>query len=246
MPANGVPLKQIARELGLARGTVRRFARNTVEDVLPQPRTTSEPSALAPYYDHLHRRFAEGVTNAAVLHAEIRALGFRGARETVRRYLQPLRANDRTPKTDDWEIPGSGLDADESPFAAAVRELEEELGMSVVPGRLLVVDWVPPRPGRTDGVMFVSDGGVLDPARESRIKLPPEELRSWAWSTQTEADSLPSDLLARRVRAALRTLSAGVTLYLENGAPVAGAGSTAGCPDWKPASAGRGGARRGR
>ncbi|MDT5028081.1 MAG: hypothetical protein QOE61_4507 [Micromonosporaceae bacterium] len=122
---------------------------------------------------------------------------------------------------DDWEIPGGGVDADESPLAAAVREMKEELGMSVVPGRLLVVDWVPPRPGRTDGVMFVYDGGVLDPAHESGIQLPPEELRSWAWSTPAEADSRLSDLLARRVRAALRALSAGVTLYLENGVPVA-------------------------
>jgi 8-oxo-dGTP diphosphatase len=121
----------------------------------------------------------------------------------------------------DREIPGGGVDADESPLAAAVRELKEELGMSLVPGRLLVVDWVPQRPGRTDGVMFMYDGGVLDPAHESGIKLPPEELRSWAWSTPTEADSRLSDLLARRVRAALRALSAGVTLYLENGVPVA-------------------------
>jgi 8-oxo-dGTP diphosphatase len=91
----------------------------------------------------------------------------------------------------------------------------------VAPGRLLVVDWVPPRPGRTEGVMFVYDGGVLDPAREAQIRLPGEELRSWAWSTPAEADARLSQLLARRVQAARRALSGGVTLYLENGSQVA-------------------------
>ena len=109
------------------------------------------------------------------------------------------------------------MDADESPYDAAVRELKEELGILVAPGRLLVVDWVPPRPGRTEGVMFVFDGGVLDPARGSEIHLPVEELRSWASSTPDEADSRLSELLARRVRAARRALDEGVTMYLENG-----------------------------
>src|SRR5437016_12465021 len=62
---------------------------------------------------------------------------------------------------DHWEIPGGAVDADESPYAAACREVKEELGLSRPPGQLLVVDWVPPRPGRTEGLMMVFDGGVL-------------------------------------------------------------------------------------
>ncbi len=118
---------------------------------------------------------------------------------------------------DHWEIPGGCVDADESPYDAAVRELKEELGLSVAPGRLLAVDWVPPRPGRTEGVMFVYSGGVLDPVREIEIHLPPDELRSWAWCTSAEADGRLSPLLARRVAAATRALHEGVTVYLENG-----------------------------
>jgi ADP-ribose pyrophosphatase YjhB (NUDIX family) len=63
---------------------------------------------------------------------------------------------------DYWEIVGGCVEADESPRHAAAREVKEELGRTVVPGRLLVVDWVPPRPGRTEGVMFIFDGGALD------------------------------------------------------------------------------------
>jgi 8-oxo-dGTP diphosphatase len=121
---------------------------------------------------------------------------------------------------DYWEIPGGCVEADESPYDAAARELTEELGLSVPPGRLLVVDWVPPRTGRTEGVMFVFDGGVLDPVREAEIHLPADELRSWAWSEPDEADSRLSELLARRARAAQRANADGVTLYLEDGNPV--------------------------
>ncbi len=44
------------------------------------------------YQPHLHRRWTEGCHDAAVLHAEITALGYRGSLRTVYRYLQPLRA----------------------------------------------------------------------------------------------------------------------------------------------------------
>lgn len=118
---------------------------------------------------------------------------------------------------DYWELPGGAVDADESPYDAAVRELKEELGLSVTPGRLLVVDWVPPRAGRTEGVMFVYDGGVLDPVKATEIHLPADELRSWAWSTPAEAQKRLSALLARRAAAALEATHGGGTVYLENG-----------------------------
>jgi hypothetical protein len=86
------------------------------------------------------------------------------------------------------------VDADESPYDAAVRELKEELGILVAPGRLLVVDWVPPRPGRTEGVMFVFYGGVLDPARGSEIHLPVEELRNSIDSNTGRSHRLRSDM----------------------------------------------------
>src|SRR4051812_29349297 len=80
-----------------------------------------------------------------------------------------------------WEIVGGCVEENESPRQSAVREVKEELGKAVTPGRLLVMDWVPPRPGRTEGVMFVYDGGVLDEGAVADIRLPADELISWAW-----------------------------------------------------------------
>jgi ADP-ribose pyrophosphatase YjhB (NUDIX family) len=112
-----------------------------------------------------------------------------------------------------WELPGGVVEAGESPRQAAAREITEELGLSIVPGRLLVVDWVPPRQGRTDGLMVVFDGGrCRGPAR-----LAESELRSWAWSDPAEAAERLLPLLARRAAAALQALLTGATTYLEDG-----------------------------
>jgi 8-oxo-dGTP diphosphatase len=121
---------------------------------------------------------------------------------------------------DEWEIPGGSVEADESPFTAAAREVHEELGLVVTPGRLLVADWVAAREGRTEAVGFIYAGEVLDLAREAEIQLPADELRSWAWCNPAQAETLLSKFLARRVSAALQALQDDTMLYLENGSPV--------------------------
>ncbi|MEV0900433.1 NUDIX hydrolase [Actinoplanes sp. NPDC049802] len=117
----------------------------------------------------------------------------------------------------DWEIPGGAVEADESPRAAAVRELREELGLSTPVGRLLVTDWVPPRDGRTEGLMLVFDGGILTPEQTAAIIVPPAELRGWSWCTAAETEARLSPQLARRVAAAISARSEGASRYLENG-----------------------------
>ncbi|MFG2044025.1 NUDIX domain-containing protein [Dactylosporangium sp. NPDC048998] len=116
-----------------------------------------------------------------------------------------------------WELPGGVVEGDESPYDAARREVGEELGLAMSPGRLLVVDWVPPRPDRTEGVMFAYDGGVLDAEATANLQLPADELRSWAWCTLAEAQQRLPPLLARRAAAALEATAGAVTYYLEDG-----------------------------
>jgi len=121
---------------------------------------------------------------------------------------------------DRWEIPGGTVEAGESPLAAAHREVGEELGLSRWPGALLVVDWVSPTPGRTEGLMLVFDGGRLSPAEAAGLTLPADELRGYAFCTAREAARLLPPLLARRVGAALVARATGSVAYLEDGRPV--------------------------
>ncbi|BCJ65737.1 ISL3 family transposase [Polymorphospora rubra] len=87
----GVGISAIADTLGLDRKTVRRYAHTTTaEELLTQPAHPGGKT-LQPYLAHLHRRWNEGCTDAATLHAEIREQGYRGSHRTVRRHLQPIR-----------------------------------------------------------------------------------------------------------------------------------------------------------
>lgn len=116
-----------------------------------------------------------------------------------------------------WEIPGGAVDADESPWATATRELTEELGWERPLGRLLVVDYVRPQDSRPEGVVFVFDGGVLDEADLLNMVFPDGEILSAGFHTLAEARGKAKPLLADRLAAALQAAEQGVTALCEQG-----------------------------
>lgn len=122
---------------------------------------------------------------------------------------------------DYWELPGGVVETNESPGAAVIREIREELSLAVSLGRLLVLDWVPPGLYPNDGAMVVFDGGVLLADHTAKIVLQAEELRSRAWCDDEEVAKRLPGVLARRVAAALRARADGTTAYLEDGFHVA-------------------------
>jgi 8-oxo-dGTP diphosphatase len=114
----------------------------------------------------------------------------------------------------EWEIPGGMVEPGESPRAACVRELREELGLDLEPGRLLVTDWAP-RDG-LDRVLFVFDGDTLTAGQLAAITLPPDELASWAFVPPADLGGRLVARLVRRVEAG----AAGASWYLEHGVRV--------------------------
>lgn len=120
-----------------------------------------------------------------------------------------------------WEIPGGTIEAGELPAEACAREIAEELGLRMRPGRLLVVDWAP-HPEQGDKVLFVFDGGRLSEEQIAAITLAPDELASYEFLPVTDAVRRLIPRLARRVAAAVDARALGVTQYLENGLPYPG------------------------
>ncbi|WP_026421706.1 NUDIX domain-containing protein [Actinokineospora inagensis] len=119
----------------------------------------------------------------------------------------------------EWEIPGGTVDADEAPWATAVRETAEELGITRPLGRLLVIDHV-----RTQGVMpealaFVFDGGVITNDQVQGLRTHDPEVRSIGLYTVGEAQNLVTSSLHRRIEAAFAALATGTLMLCDAGTP---------------------------
>ena len=117
-----------------------------------------------------------------------------------------------------WEIPGGVVELDESPLAACIREVREEIGLDVPVQRLLVVDYntYPDDALKTESLMFIFDGGVLSTEMIKRITLPGDEIASFCFFAP---DALPENLnpaLRGRVLAAIGQKRQPENSYFEN------------------------------
>ncbi len=118
----------------------------------------------------------------------------------------------------DWDLPGGVVEVGESPQLAVAREVEEELGLTISPGPLVLTDWLPPWGGWDDAVCLVFDGGVHEASLLDTVVRQEREIRSASFCTLDEVRERCADFTARRVEAALRSLDAGAgPAYTESG-----------------------------
>jgi 8-oxo-dGTP pyrophosphatase MutT (NUDIX family) len=117
---------------------------------------------------------------------------------------------------DSWSLPGGILEHGETPHDGCAREVAEELGLTVAPGPLLAVAWLPPEGNRLRAfVFFMFDGGEV--AADVEIKLQDEELEGYAFVAPGELSAYLPPFIEARVRGALDARAAGTTAYLPNG-----------------------------
>ncbi|WP_329562525.1 NUDIX hydrolase [Kitasatospora sp. NBC_01266] len=119
-----------------------------------------------------------------------------------------------------WDLPGGMAEANEPPDCTVVRELREELGLEVVPGGVLVVDWVAPHGPWDDQLAFIFDGGVLRADQAAQLRPHDEELSEARFFPADTAVTLLRERLRNRLGAALRALADGRPAYLRDGTPV--------------------------
>ncbi|WP_338088008.1 NUDIX hydrolase [Nocardioides lijunqiniae] len=116
----------------------------------------------------------------------------------------------------DWDLPGGVVEVGESPQLAVAREVEEELGLSLEVGPLVLTDWLPPWGGWDDALCLVFDGGVHDASITDVIVKQAREIRSAEFLTLDEARERCADFTTRRLEAALANLGGGPA-YTESG-----------------------------
>lgn len=114
-----------------------------------------------------------------------------------------------------WEIPGGVVEGGEDPRTCVTREVQEELGLTVTPGRLLVIDHQADPPPRGDSMMLIYDGGLME--HPETIHLRETELRSFRFVPVEALDQFASERLAFRVRQALRAWREGTMVEIVNG-----------------------------
>jgi len=111
MRDKGCYLHEIAAKVGCSERTVRRALKRGGPP--PRRRPGIRPSKLDPYKPVIDQLLSEGVWNAEVIFAEIRAQGYQGGRSILRDYIRPKRVLRKAKGTVRFETPpGKQLQSD--------------------------------------------------------------------------------------------------------------------------------------
>ena len=113
----------------------------------------------------------------------------------------------------EWDLPGGVVDPGESPATCVVRELREELGVTVEVRGLVAVNWLPPWRGWDDAMLFLFDLGTVQRSFTDDLTLSRRELSGVHWVAPEMVAARTAPYTARLLEQVAR---GGPTAYLEN------------------------------
>jgi 8-oxo-dGTP pyrophosphatase MutT (NUDIX family) len=120
-----------------------------------------------------------------------------------------------------WDIPGGAVEADETPWSTARREVEEELGIRRPVGRLLLIDYVPGDGVMPEGLAFVFDGGTITDQQVEQLDLSDPEIVSVGLCAVDDLHTKVKPILVGRITNGLEVLEQGQVALCESGHRVA-------------------------
>lgn len=110
---------------------------------------------------------------------------------------------------DGWTLPGGTTEAGEDPRTGCFREVVEEVGLELSPGRLLLVSHGINQGLWGDSVYFLYDGGQI--SSETVVTVQEEELLGYEWVEPERLDQYLPASAADRVCTAIACLADGTT-----------------------------------
>ncbi|GGH58650.1 NUDIX domain-containing protein [Rothia aerolata] len=116
---------------------------------------------------------------------------------------------------DGWSLPGGTVEAGEAPKEGCFREVEEEVGLSLEPGRVLTIFHGLQQGVWGDSTYYIYDGGVID--ADTKITLQEEELVTYEWLAQDQFDEYFGPHFATRLRDCFRALETGEVIETSSG-----------------------------
>ena len=81
----------------------------------------------------------------------------------------------------EWDLPGGVVEMGEAPAHGLVRELREELGITVEVHGLITVNWLPAWREWDDACIFLFDLGIVDSTMTASMELQATEIKSVQW-----------------------------------------------------------------
>jgi len=114
-----------------------------------------------------------------------------------------------------WLVPGGSCNDNESPLRCALRETEEEVGLTIPVLNLVGIYYARKKEPFIDSLKFIFNGGVLTDEQISQIKLQTEELLEYTFISPEKAIPLLSPSLQRSVPECLRAIDERKVVYLE-------------------------------
>ena len=115
-----------------------------------------------------------------------------------------------------WSLPGGVVDENESPRMTAIREVKEEISLSIKSCEFLCVDYESARNIKGEALQFIFYGGVLDKDIVNKIKID-NEIQEYKFVLPQTALKFLNKRRRKRFTKSVEAIKNKKVVYLENG-----------------------------
>ena len=117
-----------------------------------------------------------------------------------------------------WILPGGTVEAEESPMEGLMREVRENLGLSITPTHVLAIDYIHNKDVKGEYLSFLFGAIDLSEQQVQNISVSLKDIKDYKFVDMNVAYSMLVPAIARRVQSALKAVTENyVMVYLEDG-----------------------------